>query len=623
MLKRLCRDTLLVAIAAALLLPLLGYSEVYQVSEGREGVVVHSILESHEYILPLRHSEIVPSKPPLFHWLSAAVYRSLNATPEFELRAVSAFAALALTLTLVLFLESVAGGAAAVIGAAILLSTEGFVRMAADGRVDMLFCFLVSAAILVWLRSYLSVFAGKFSLQDIPSRTYVSVALLSGAAVLAKGPLGLLLPVMIFSALVTMDFGVRSLKVLLRPSWLLVAALSLPWYVAAALKGKTAFVARQVIFENFQRFIGGEGISKKPFYFYFEQFWLHAAPWSLILVCYVFVLAREYYRRRRDPHYQSLIWPQNPTHRLIMKRCAVWALTLFIFFSLSAGKRSAYLLMTLPPLTIFLSLAFVSGAERLNFFRDTASPGIAGKVQALGSVIWLLLASLGGLFWIGRRFFPDAAGLPVSAGAQRSLRAMFDATLGWGPQLEIYFLGLLLLSGALWLVAFRRRKFSLFLLSTFALYQLFDIVFVGTALAGKGKTHGYKQLAQDVSSQVPTDVPLTFVKKKRDESFDGFFFYMNRTVRLYEPTGALDGTGVPSEPGLYLSRRAWLEEQPDQFTRRTETLLSGGRRVDSPDREVVLFRLVPETTEGTPPASEATHPEPRLTDSSGDADDSE
>src|SRR5215210_4151766 len=47
----------------------LGDVPFYTKGEPREATVVWEIYTTGEWILPLRNGHIIPSKPPLFHWL--------------------------------------------------------------------------------------------------------------------------------------------------------------------------------------------------------------------------------------------------------------------------------------------------------------------------------------------------------------------------------------------------------------------------------------------------------------------------------------------------------------------------------------------------------------------------
>src|SRR3989454_10277353 len=60
----------LVALAIVLATLPIG-SDVYEGGEASEGLVVREMLRTGDWILPLWNGSVVPSKPPLFHWLAA------------------------------------------------------------------------------------------------------------------------------------------------------------------------------------------------------------------------------------------------------------------------------------------------------------------------------------------------------------------------------------------------------------------------------------------------------------------------------------------------------------------------------------------------------------------------
>ena len=577
-------------IAAALILPFLGFVEVYQVSEGREGVVVNSIRETGNFILPLRHAELVPSKPPLFHWLGALTARMSGKYSEFELRFPSAIAALGLLLVTFIYTAYLGGAAAGTLSALLLLSTNGFLRMAADGRVDMLCCFFVTAAIMRWLGAYSAVFSSHALPDQFPARVYTAVAVLSGFAILTKGPLGMILPLLVMVVLLVGDFGIKTLYVLWRREWIWAFVIALPWYVLATILGRSAFLGRQVVFENVQRFLGGEGITRKPPWFYLGEFWLHAAPWSFVLL-FMFggKLLRALTQRGNTARWKFL--PEDPQPRFGIRTALVWTVTMLFFFSLSAGKRSSYLLMILPPLCVSAALLVVSFPERWNLFRsEMVAEKTLRKVFLSGLALWSSAAVTVGAFAVLRLVSPDAGIFAPLPETMRTFRALIEACRGWEQLLLGYFILLFLLAGGFWIVAFWRSSMLSFGAAIFTFVQLGFVVIVNTGLAAHGKTHGYKKFAAAVSAQVPGEMPLTFIKKRSEESFDGFFFYMGRTIKLFESSGSADG-GAPTEPGLFLARKAWFDEQSDAWVSRVKEVLRGGRIVDQPEQQAVLFEL--------------------------------
>src|SRR5216684_9297 len=62
--------------------------------EPREATVVWEIYHSGEWVLPLRNGSIIPSKPPLFHWLGACFSLIRGELNEFTIRLPSALLAI-------------------------------------------------------------------------------------------------------------------------------------------------------------------------------------------------------------------------------------------------------------------------------------------------------------------------------------------------------------------------------------------------------------------------------------------------------------------------------------------------------------------------------------------------
>jgi hypothetical protein len=77
----------------------------------------------------------------------------------------------------------------------------------------------------------------------------------------------------------------------------------------------------------------------------------------------------------------------------------------------------------------------------------------------------------------------------------------------------------------------------------------------------------------------------------RDDSFDTVFFHMNRHVVRRDTEKRWE------EPGLYIARRAWVEQQPKEWQARMQVRLEGGKRDDSSEERVLVFDLLPPPTQ--------------------------
>ncbi len=569
----------------------MGFPQVFQVSEGREGVVVNAILETGNYILPLRHAEVIPSKPPLFHWATSFIVELTSKFDEFELRLTSALSALALVIYYYFFCLKYFEKSFALFSCLILLTTYGFVRMAADGRVDMLFYLLSTVAILVWVKAYYQNVFEKKDLSLFPKKTYSIIAIFIGFSILTKGPLGAVLPLVVIAANLLYFQGLKGLKTLINYRWIYILIIALPWYLLATFSGRGggAFIQRQLIFENILRFVGAEGITIKPWWFYLQQYWIQAAPWSFVLLLLISKKAWRLFKLKILQKENIMQFPStNKFADFIITVSTIWALTVFVFLSIAAGKRSAYLLLISVPVNIIISIYLYRLRLVLNIFAE-GKEALVRKIYRCLLLVWgfvlilpgaLIIISLSGIYSI----LPGEKLTSV-------LKALTIAIQGWDKILLLYYLSFFILGPVSLIIGYKRKNLSVFQSSGFILLIYIFSFLLNVGMAVKGVTHGYKSFAQDIAAIVPANEKLTFIKRKRDESFDGFFFYCKRNVFLFEPNGKEDADSLPQNEGWYLARKLWLDEQPEDFYKRVEVVKVGGRMVDNEEKKVVLFKL--------------------------------
>ena len=329
---------------------------IYRVSEAREGSVINALAEGDSLVLPLRHGKIIPSKPPLYHWLSFFIFRPDRPINEFQLRFVSALAGIGM-LALTFFTgQRLLGLNFAIASTTILGTSVGFLNLASSGRVDMLFSFLVCSGIFLWLNAALN--AGRDRL--IPQRIVYLVSLCFGLSILAKGPVGFVLGVIVCWLISAATQNLTTCyKQVVNPSWIVGLLLALivaePWYALAASQGGDAFLERQIVFENILRLIGGSGITIKPFWFYFTHLWGEFIPAVVLITAAIIGLLLK--RQFLAPGaIISFFGAADSTESRLAKASLFWLLGGMIFFSIAAGKRQSYLMPLLPAGSILLAL---------------------------------------------------------------------------------------------------------------------------------------------------------------------------------------------------------------------------------------------------------------------------
>ncbi|OVE79939.1 hypothetical protein BVY02_01865 [bacterium J17] len=421
-------------------LPLASFPLVFQVSEAREGVVVNEILRSGDFILPLRNGEIVPSKPILFHWISAVAAclgGSCERIDEFYLRLPSVLAGSFMLLTTFLIGAWIAGRVAGLVSALLLLSTYGFNRLTLDGRVDMVFSALVVAVISYWIFALRRVLEREQNLSHMPNKDIALMSAFTGLGVLAKGPLAYVLPSLIILPTALIYFGWRGIKDLFRPALLLAVLLPLPWYLLATLSGSSSFLFRHVLFENVNRFFGRVDKAGKPFYFYLEHFWSQVGPLSLVFVALVGFLIWQKFASERTT--ASGFFPGGERARYGQILFVFWIAVFFVFFSVSDGKRRGYLLPMLPAVSLSLGVGLVESwrmlhADKKVRIRSMLQDGPWSKlVAALPLTIIVITASFF-VLPIVPKFLLSVAGAKfadtvVSLGVALSHRASFVLVL--------------------------------------------------------------------------------------------------------------------------------------------------------------------------------------------------
>jgi Dolichyl-phosphate-mannose-protein mannosyltransferase len=313
----------------------LGRLPFYDKAEPREALVVRDIVTNGNWIFPLRMGQQIPSKPPLFHWTGAVCSIVWGRLTETTVRFPSAlFASLGVLLIYCLgrqLYDSLTG-----LFAGLILATFHIYQTAGiEARVDMTLTF--------WLTLSLVLFYGIYSeFLRSPLWTY-AFFLAAGAGVLAKGPVSLVLCALTMALFLAFKKRWDLLrKFALHPGIILAALVFSLWYGSALWIGGQKFFGIQFIKENFARFFmhGEAGTGhQKPVYYFISYLFTLGLPWTLLLP---FGLV-DYFQRKRFKEDGALF-------------LGIWVAVVFIFFSLSAGKRPPYILPLYPPLALVMAL---------------------------------------------------------------------------------------------------------------------------------------------------------------------------------------------------------------------------------------------------------------------------
>ena len=417
--KSIVHIILLILLCGVLYFPYLGSTPFFDKGEPREAMAVQDIVQRGEWLVPLKRATDIPSKPPLFHWSAALTASLTGKLDEATIRFPSALYATLGVLIVYCFGQKLFGRQVAFLAAAILATTLVYADQALSARVDMTLCFVVTLSLVLFYSLYRGFLTN-------PLWSYVFYALL-GIGTLAKGPLGVVLPALVIGTFVAVKKRWDLIpKFCFHPGIFLTVLLGAGWYVAAITRGGEGFFDRQILQENLNRFAGGSGHSHPPYY-YLSYLFALGAPWGFFLPFVLWDAFKQGFRSEDDILFLKL-----------------WFAAMFVFFSISIGKRPVYLLPLYPALSLLTAMWFchhgtTSGGRSLLYRCIAIFAGFTGLL--------LLMITLGAVW----NHDPGWLFAPIETLLKQKDRANFLAirsqlgALGWS------FTIVSLMSSALWL----------------------------------------------------------------------------------------------------------------------------------------------------------------------------
>jgi 4-amino-4-deoxy-L-arabinose transferase-like glycosyltransferase len=232
------------------------------------------------------------------------------------------------------------GPAVGVAAGGLLATASLFAHLARRAQLDVLLCGFE----LVALAAFWRIDRGG------PRRTR-DVAVLHGAlglAVLTKGPVGLILPVLAIAAFLAWERRLAALPRCLPPwSPLLSVAPGLIWIAGAWALAPPGFADRAILENLWGRFVHGTSHAR-PLWYYLYRLPLDFLPWTLLAPTALAAGRR------------VLGGGGSPERARVWRFLLAWLGSAFVFFSLSGGKRGLYLLPAFPAAALLCADAVVS-----------------------------------------------------------------------------------------------------------------------------------------------------------------------------------------------------------------------------------------------------------------------
>lgn len=345
---------------ALLTLNRLGASDVCGGSEAAMAVYVQQMVENHKLLFPLDNCTIPMYKPPLYHWTATAVAHLLDehtATP-INLRLPSALYAIGGAVLTMAFAARVLGLRGGILAGLILCGSYQYVSQARIGLVDMTLTFCETLALYAFFYWFAAV---RDSAVTTRRRTLLHYlfAIAMGLGVLAKGPVGAILPGAAILFFLVTERNWPVLKALFKTGPLIVGgAIAASWYLACLIGRRYDFLHLQIGSENFGRFFGSLGAM--PPWYYATPLLFNSLPLSLFVpIAVIMAVLPHSVRPQASPAYYALqsvaLDERSDSANLAARFLALFWIVAVIFFNLAAYKRRDYLLPLWPAAAFLLA----------------------------------------------------------------------------------------------------------------------------------------------------------------------------------------------------------------------------------------------------------------------------
>jgi 4-amino-4-deoxy-L-arabinose transferase-like glycosyltransferase len=508
------RILVLLALCVFLFFFKLGSRALWDHDEGIHAAIARNMVVTGDWITPSFNGEAFFDKPILFNWIGASSFALLGFT-ELAARLPAALLGLACVVVTYLLGKRMFGSSVGFLSGLVLATSGVFLLLSRTVQYDMVLTFFTT----------LSLFFFYSGTMDAKKRRryfllfYVAVAF----AVLAKGPLGLVLPALVIGPYLLLTRQLRLLREM-QIGWgvLIVLAIASPWYILMAVRNES-YLSEFFLGQNLGYFLSAESRHPEPFYFYLLVLPVLFFPWTAFLPLAIYGPLRDRQSRSQDP----------------IRFLLIWVIVTFLFFSLAVSKLETYLLPMFPAVALLIALLW----EEL---LTTRHEGLRR-----------------GLFW----FHLPVVGLSLAAVVYVWLYPPLEKSLRYGIDQPVLYALVLpiagLLTASLWFLWSRRYAACLAALVGVMVASL--VVFTTTLAPTTDPYRSTKQLALNLDPRLPPGAEIVFFRRLRDSAL----FYTGRGAVVFKDPHDLDRYFADQERAFCLvedKHLSKLDEIADRFT---------------------------------------------------------
>ena len=295
--------------------PLLDPDEPVYAETARE------MIQFGDFLSPRIFNEYWYDKPPMYYWL-VAICQFIFGYSEFAARLPAALAAVGTAVVVYIGVTGVIHEKAGFWSALVLTSCIQFFYLGKAAVTDTtLLFFMTSALLCFWQKQYWPM--------------YVFMAL----GTLTKGPIGIVFPgaIIILYLLASGELYELTRMHFIR-GILLYLLICAPWYYAMYTVHGMVFIETFLGFHNLTRFTTPEHASRVTFWYYFPVVVLGLFPWTGLWLKSV----KDSILDSRIDDMQKLWFPH------------IWAIFVFLFFTVCKTKLVSYILPMFPAMAIVI-----------------------------------------------------------------------------------------------------------------------------------------------------------------------------------------------------------------------------------------------------------------------------
>ena len=344
---------------------------LFSLDEVRYAETAREMIERNDYISPFCNYVLRPEKPILFYWLEILAFKVLGFS-ELSARLPSVFMG-TFTVAMVFLLAEYFGFG--LFAGLVTLTSIEFAVVSKLSITDMTLNAFITATLICLFFTYVFWRAGDYVRSDASAhandrasagdstraqgftkaRNFLFLAgVFSGLGCLAKGPVALALPGLVF-----LVFLVVQLRVLcfLKAFWrellqtlVIFLVLVLPWFLAVHMATDGEFTRRFFFHENIDRFLAVKTGHSAPWFYYLPVFMVGFIPWIYFFPQTLGFVFSELKSGSKNPN--------SGAKNDLLVFCCLWFAVIFLFFSFAKTKLTTYIIGVFAPASLLVGAWF-------------------------------------------------------------------------------------------------------------------------------------------------------------------------------------------------------------------------------------------------------------------------